>query len=379
MKIENPTTRQVTFTKRRNGLIKKALELAILCDTDVALIMFTPTGRLICFAGDGRVEDVIIRYIGMPDHCRGCRIQNGDVIHYSARARFSPPMVVFVTLNIIVCLLLAWRQCMQQLINSFRELKCVREIAARIAKFVVLSFSIVEALQKKFDFLKHQLEIVEGRLRNYKPELDTITSLEQLEECENFLVEGLKHIAQIKEDLIRGNVHLNDDENNEVYLDSHDRLLCSFDLDDLDWMHEMHNPLVPASDDLFNQAHNEANGFPVDPVSDRRVSAASDPANGDPPTWQEDFTSTEFLLPPMFSPMQEMVGDDVPSMLPSQQDEHLLTFSDEIALMSGPIFSPMQGMLDDGMSSMLPSQQDGTQANGTNEEEPLGAMGFTQM
>ena len=45
-KIENPTNRQVTFSKRRNGLIKKAYELSVLCDIDVALIMFSPSGKL---------------------------------------------------------------------------------------------------------------------------------------------------------------------------------------------------------------------------------------------------------------------------------------------------------------------------------------------
>ncbi|ERN09879.1 hypothetical protein AMTR_s00013p00114420 [Amborella trichopoda] len=45
-RIEKPNTRQVTFTKRRNGLLKKAFELSLLCDADVALIVFSSTGRL---------------------------------------------------------------------------------------------------------------------------------------------------------------------------------------------------------------------------------------------------------------------------------------------------------------------------------------------
>ncbi|XWS21258.1 hypothetical protein CRYUN_Cryun30bG0040200 [Craigia yunnanensis] len=46
-RIENTTNRQVTFSKRRNGLIKKAYELSVLCDFDVALIMFSPSGRFL--------------------------------------------------------------------------------------------------------------------------------------------------------------------------------------------------------------------------------------------------------------------------------------------------------------------------------------------
>lgn len=45
-KIENPTNRQVTYSKRRNGLIKKAYELSVLCDIDIGLIMFSPSGKL---------------------------------------------------------------------------------------------------------------------------------------------------------------------------------------------------------------------------------------------------------------------------------------------------------------------------------------------
>ncbi|XVF39470.1 hypothetical protein PTKIN_Ptkin01aG0037500 [Pterospermum kingtungense] len=50
-RIENTTNRQVTFSKRRNGLIKKAYELSILCDIDIALIMFSPSGRISHFSG----------------------------------------------------------------------------------------------------------------------------------------------------------------------------------------------------------------------------------------------------------------------------------------------------------------------------------------
>ncbi|XP_020080356.1 MADS-box protein JOINTLESS-like [Ananas comosus] len=49
-KIDNATARQVTFLKRRRGLFKKAEELAVLCDADVALIVFSSTGKHFQFA-----------------------------------------------------------------------------------------------------------------------------------------------------------------------------------------------------------------------------------------------------------------------------------------------------------------------------------------
>ncbi|KAH7567666.1 hypothetical protein JRO89_XS07G0116600 [Xanthoceras sorbifolium] len=45
-KIDNVTARQVTFSKRRRGLFKKAGELSVLCDAEVALIIFSTTGKL---------------------------------------------------------------------------------------------------------------------------------------------------------------------------------------------------------------------------------------------------------------------------------------------------------------------------------------------
>ncbi|CAN1122125.1 Agamous-like MADS-box protein TM6 [Linum perenne] len=44
-KIENTTSRQVTYSKRRNGLFKKAKELNVLCDAKVFLIIISNTGR----------------------------------------------------------------------------------------------------------------------------------------------------------------------------------------------------------------------------------------------------------------------------------------------------------------------------------------------
>jgi MADS-box transcription factor len=51
-RIENTTNRQVTFCKRRNGLLKKAYELSVLCDAEVALVVFSTRGRLYEYANN---------------------------------------------------------------------------------------------------------------------------------------------------------------------------------------------------------------------------------------------------------------------------------------------------------------------------------------
>uniref|UniRef100_A0A0D3GBW6 MADS-box domain-containing protein n=1 Tax=Oryza barthii TaxID=65489 RepID=A0A0D3GBW6_9ORYZ len=62
-RIEDTTRRQVTFSKRRKGLLKKASELSVLCDAEVALLVFSPRGRFFHFASAPSLEGTIDRYI----------------------------------------------------------------------------------------------------------------------------------------------------------------------------------------------------------------------------------------------------------------------------------------------------------------------------
>ncbi|KAH0718610.1 hypothetical protein KY285_014641 [Solanum tuberosum] len=68
-RIDNSTSRQVTFSKRRNGLLKKAKELAILCDAEVGLIIFSSTGKLYEFSNTS-MKSVIERYTKTKDDCQ---------------------------------------------------------------------------------------------------------------------------------------------------------------------------------------------------------------------------------------------------------------------------------------------------------------------
>ncbi|KAL9369775.1 hypothetical protein Peur_040974 [Populus x canadensis] len=61
-RIENKSSRQVTFSKRRNGLIKKAHELSVLCDVQVALLTFSNGGKLYEFSSVGSIAKILERY-----------------------------------------------------------------------------------------------------------------------------------------------------------------------------------------------------------------------------------------------------------------------------------------------------------------------------
>uniref|UniRef100_A0A2C9WDL3 MADS-box domain-containing protein n=1 Tax=Manihot esculenta TaxID=3983 RepID=A0A2C9WDL3_MANES len=58
-RIENKINRQVTFAKRRNGLLKKAYELSVLCDAEVALIIFSNRGKLYEFSSISKYESFL--------------------------------------------------------------------------------------------------------------------------------------------------------------------------------------------------------------------------------------------------------------------------------------------------------------------------------
>ncbi|XP_042757311.1 agamous-like MADS-box protein AGL12 isoform X3 [Lactuca sativa] len=62
-RIENPVHRQVTFCKRRSGLLKKAKELSVLCDAEIGLIIFSSHGKLYELATNGSMQGLLEKYM----------------------------------------------------------------------------------------------------------------------------------------------------------------------------------------------------------------------------------------------------------------------------------------------------------------------------
>ncbi|KAH0464097.1 hypothetical protein IEQ34_006883 [Dendrobium chrysotoxum] len=60
--IEKEENRQVCFSKRRQGLFKKASELSILCGAEVAAVVFSPAGKPYFF-GNPSVDHVLRRFL----------------------------------------------------------------------------------------------------------------------------------------------------------------------------------------------------------------------------------------------------------------------------------------------------------------------------
>nr|AER29905.1 myocyte enhancer factor 2 splice variant III [Nematostella vectensis] len=60
-RIGDERNRQVTFTKRKFGLMKKAYELSILCDCEIALIIFNSANKLFQYASTD-MDKILLKY-----------------------------------------------------------------------------------------------------------------------------------------------------------------------------------------------------------------------------------------------------------------------------------------------------------------------------
>nr|GMD47163.1 agamous-like MADS-box protein AGL61 [Ipomoea batatas] len=62
-RIENEVQRLVTFSKRRTGLFKKASEMSTLCGTEIAMVVFSPSGKPFSFSNPD-MNTVLTKYFG---------------------------------------------------------------------------------------------------------------------------------------------------------------------------------------------------------------------------------------------------------------------------------------------------------------------------
>ncbi|XP_060215527.1 agamous-like MADS-box protein AGL66 [Lycium barbarum] len=163
LKIESLTNRQVTFSKRRNGILKKVYELSVLCDVDVAIIMFSPSGRLTHYSRKRRIEDVLSELISLPDSERGFYISNKES--------------------------LLWNLRKIEIEDKFCDIE-------RINPAYINANDTTKKIQEEINGLHCKLDEAEGLLRIFEPDTQRITSLHELDLCEKRLQVALNQVRQ---------------------------------------------------------------------------------------------------------------------------------------------------------------------------------------
>ncbi|XP_004496629.1 MADS-box transcription factor 17-like isoform X2 [Cicer arietinum] len=91
-RIQNKINRQVTFSKRRSGLLKKAFELSVLCDAEVALIIFSSLGKLFQYSTTD-LNKIIEKY---RQCCFDNMSENGDLGEHQSQSLYQELLMLRV-------------------------------------------------------------------------------------------------------------------------------------------------------------------------------------------------------------------------------------------------------------------------------------------
>ncbi|TQD78236.1 hypothetical protein C1H46_036181 [Malus baccata] len=162
-RLENTNGRQATYAKRKNGIMKKANELSILCDIDIVLLMFSPTGKpSLCSGKRSTIEEVIAKFAQLTPQERAKRKL----------------------------------ESLEALKKTFKKL----DHDVNIQEFLGSSSQTIEDLSNQSSLLQTQLSEIKKRLSCWTSP-DKINSVEQLGQMEDSLRESLNQIRTHKENL----------------------------------------------------------------------------------------------------------------------------------------------------------------------------------
>ncbi|URD72047.1 MADS-box transcription factor 68 [Musa troglodytarum] len=160
-RLENSSSRQVTYSKRKAGILKKAKELSILCDIDLVLLMFAPNGKpTICVGDRSNIEEVVARF-----------------------AQVSPQERAKRKL-----------ESLEALRKTFKKL----DHDVNIQEFLGSSTQTVEELTNHLRSLHGQILDVQKRL-SYWTDPDKISNIDHIRAMEQSLKESLSRIQAHKE------------------------------------------------------------------------------------------------------------------------------------------------------------------------------------
>nr|AQM52306.1 AGL15-2 [Monotropa hypopitys] len=177
-KIENANTRQVTFSKRRVGLLKKAKELAILCDAEVAVIVFSSTGKLFEFSNAG-MRQTLSRYTKCLDSSESVSIENSPE---AALVENKPQKQDFKEVDTLKDEIAKLKEKQRQLLDKDLTDMSMEELQHLEGR---LNEGLLSVKERKEQLLMDQLE--HSRVQEQRTMLENETLRRQVQELRGFL------------------------------------------------------------------------------------------------------------------------------------------------------------------------------------------------
>ncbi|XP_026386520.1 truncated transcription factor CAULIFLOWER A-like [Papaver somniferum] len=184
-RIENKINRQVTFSKRRSGLLKKANEISVLCDAEVALIVFSTKGKLFEYSTDACMDAILERYerqccveeelVGTDQESRG----NWSLEHAKLKAK-------------VEVLQRNQRHMMGEDLESFnvKELQNLEHQLDTSLKHIRLKknqllYASISELQRKEKALQEQNTILGKKIKEKEQEMGRLDQQQQSNQAQN--------------------------------------------------------------------------------------------------------------------------------------------------------------------------------------------------
>ncbi|KAG5596898.1 hypothetical protein H5410_038130 [Solanum commersonii] len=185
-KIEDPTSRQQFYSKRKDTILKKSNELAVLCDVDVGLLMFSPAGEVTSYSSKESLEDVMLLAMN----------KAGELNKRSPENPNEQPLTEILT-------------------QSKHEGKMVEKIAMYTTLLLHSVYICISLLshEEKLNKLKERLSEAQQKIRYYEPQVENINSVQEADAYEKFIRSAMELIQLSKAKLLGGQEFLQRNEN----------------------------------------------------------------------------------------------------------------------------------------------------------------------
>ncbi|KFK25606.1 hypothetical protein AALP_AA8G136400 [Arabis alpina] len=182
-RIENANSRQVTFSKRRGGLLKKANELSVLCDAEVAVIVFSKSGKLFEYSSTG-MKKTLLRY-GNYKSSSSSSSSDASLIDCKAEKNQKGCCTEVDFLKDEYTKLQEKHSQLQGKGLNILSLKELQHLEKQ------LNDSLMSVRERKEQLLTNQLE--ESRLKEQRAELENETLRRQVQELRSFFPSFTQH------------------------------------------------------------------------------------------------------------------------------------------------------------------------------------------